>query len=139
MTPKFLVIHHSAVANRLNPDQFRAIDTYHRNKGWGGCGYHFVIVANGKVYAGRPENAVGAHCKEQGMNLKSLGICLTGDFDHDKPTDQQIFALRDLLKKLTKKYGISKNNIMFHRDYAPKTCPGKNMNRDVVRNLVTLK
>lgn len=138
MIPKNIIIHHSAVLNSKNSDQFRAIDNYHRGLGWGGCGYHFVIVPSGKVYVGRPEDQVGAHCYQKNMNYKSIGICLTGYFDYEKPTAQQIFSLRDLLRKLSVKYGIKKDSIWFHRDFAPKTCPGRNMDRGFVRSLIDI-
>jgi N-acetylmuramoyl-L-alanine amidase len=136
--PKNIIIHHSLVKNSLNKDQFSAICHYHEEKGWGKkTGYHYVIVANGKVYEGKKEEEAGCHCKENNMNLLSLGICLTGNFDLDEPTNPQIFALRDLLKKLTVKYRISSNNIFFHKDFATyKSCPGKNMDRNFIRNLV---
>jgi N-acetyl-anhydromuramyl-L-alanine amidase AmpD len=137
--PKNLIIHHSASLNSGNADQFKAIDNYHRSKGYGGCGYHYVIIPSGRIYGARAEDKVGAHCYQKGMNALSIGICLTGNFDVEKPTDKQIFALRDLMKGLTKKYSISKNNIWFHRDFAPKTCPGRNVDRGFVRNLVASK
>ncbi len=137
--PKNLIIHHSAVSNSKNSDQYRAIDNYHRGLGWGGIGYHYLIIPSGKIYGGRAEDKVGAHCYQKNMNYFSLGICLTGNFDIEKPTDKQIFALRDLMKGLTKKYSISKNNIWFHKDFAIKTCPGKNMDRGFIRNLVANK
>jgi len=137
--PKNLIIHHSAVSRYRNSCQYTAINNYHKNLGWGGIGYHYLIEPNGRIMAGREENIVGAHCCQKYMNFLSIGICLTGNLDTEKPTSAQIFALRDLLRKLTKKYKISKNNIWFHRDFAPKTCPGKNMDRGFVRSLVTNK
>ena len=69
-------------------------------------------------------------------NGQCIHICLDGNFDEEKPEPAQVFALRDLLKKLTKQYGIAKESIVFHRDYAPKTCPGKNVDINFIRSLV---
>lgn len=35
------------------------IDRYHRSIGWHGCGYHYVIPADGTIEAGRPEERMG--------------------------------------------------------------------------------
>jgi len=137
--PKNLILHHSAVSNSKNMDQYEAIKNYHISKGYGGIGYHYLIVPSGKIYGCRAEDKPGAHCYQKNMNYQSIGICLTGNFDKEKAFPAQIFALRDLLKGLTKKYKISKDNIWFHRDFAPKSCPGKNFDRGFVRDLVAKK
>ena len=136
MTPQYIIIHHTAVSRVLNKNQFDAVKRYHIGLGWGNIGYHYLIEPNGLCKKGRRDNEVGAHCKEKAMNFKSLGICLTGNFDIEKPTDKQIYVLRDLLQSLTSKFRISAFRIFFHRDYAPyKSCPGKNLDRGFVRNL----
>lgn len=137
MIPKFLIIHHTAVSRKLNGMQFDAVKRYHIGKGWGDIGYHFLIEPTGLIKIGRKESEVGAHCKEQSMNFKSLGICLTGNFDIEKPTNQQIFALRDLIRKLSKKYAITEPFICFHNQFATyKSCPGKNMSLPFVKSLL---
>lgn len=137
MIPKYIIIHHSAISRKKNENQFDAIVKYHKSLGWGNIGYHRVIEPNGRIRQGRAFNEIGAHCKEQGMNYQSLGICLTGNFDTESPTDRQIYSLRDELLFLTKKYKIIPARILFHRDLANyKSCPGLNLKRDSVRRLV---
>lgn len=36
----------------------------------------FFISKEGKIYRGRNENQCGSHCKQHGMNMKFIGICL---------------------------------------------------------------
>ena len=137
MRPKYIIIHHSAISREQNNAQFDAIVRYHKQLGWGNVGYHRIIEPSGQIRQGRAFNEIGAHCKEQGMNYQSLGICLTGNFDSEKPTNQQIFALRDELKARADQFKIPAKNILFHRDLARyKSCPGKNMSIDFVRSLV---
>lgn len=137
MKPEHIIIHHTAVSREKNAAQFDAVNRYHQSLGWGNIGYHFLIEPNGKVCAGRRTDEVGAHCKEQSMNYHSIGICLTGNFDIEKPTPPQIFALRDLLRRLCKEFNIRDCRIWFHTDFAHyKTCPGKNMDRGFVRSLL---
>ena len=48
-----IIIHHSA--SRGNEDA-ATIHRWHLSRGWAGIGYHFVILRNGEIQAGRPEN-----------------------------------------------------------------------------------
>lgn len=116
-----LVIHHSASANNLTADD---IHKEHINKGWSGIGYHFVITPDGAVYTGRPVNAVGANVENQNSHI--IGICLIGNFDvgSNKPTKQQLQALRELLAYLEKIKHFKK--VCGHRDLMATACPGKN-------------
>jgi N-acetyl-anhydromuramyl-L-alanine amidase AmpD len=101
------------------------IDSYHRSLGWIGCGYHYVIPTDGTIEPGRPEEMVGAHCKNH--NRHSIGVCYIGGLSKDgKPadtrTDAQRIALRNLLEQLHRRYPDAL--IVGHRDLDPqKECP----------------
>lgn len=143
MTPKYIVLHHSAVSIKGNNDQFEAINRTHKvrfnfpSELGLYVGYQYLIRSDGRVKQCRKDTEVGAHCREGFMNFKSIGICLEGNFDVDKPEPFQIFALRDLLRKLSKQYGIPKERVMFHRNYATyKSCPGKNVSQNFIRSLI---
>ncbi len=137
------MIHHSTVSYERNPDQFKANNNYHKAQ-WNFksslgfyLGYNYEIAKNGKVRQARADGETTASCYQKNMNDgRCIHVCLDGHFDNEKPQPAQIFALRDLLKRLTKKYNIKANNIIFHRDYAPKTCPGANLDIVFVRSLV---
>ena len=61
---KITLINVHCTANRAGSALRMAdIDRYHRSLGWKGCGYHYVIPIDGTIEAGRPEEVVGAHCK----------------------------------------------------------------------------
>ena len=138
MKPEFIIIHHSAVSRELNNHQFEAVKNYHKNLGWGDIGYHYFIEPNGKVCKGRIESKIGAHCRYAGMNIKSLGVCLTGNFMTETPRKEQIFALRDLLKAIVKRYEIKAKNILGHNETGAATlCPGKFIDMKFIRLLPT--
>lgn len=107
------------------------IDRWHRQRGWNGIGYHYVIRRNGALEFGRNENEAGAHC--MGHNKTSIGICLIGgikDGTKDVPvadyTKAQMETLKRLVQDLLVKY--PKANIKGHCDYEPKkTCPNFNV------------
>ena len=133
--PRNIVIHHSAVSREDNPEQFDAIDEYHKSKGWGGFGYHYLIEADGTLKHGRSESTAGAHTKESFMNYFSLGICLTGNFDVEEPTEEQKLALFNLIKSSQKKYDIPDKRIKPHRHYAKKSCWGSLLPDDIMNYL----
>jgi hypothetical protein len=56
------------------------------------------------------------------MNRKSIGICLTGNFDGTRPTPEQFSSLVDLIVSLRT---TNDWEIGFHNEYSLKTCPGK--------------
>lgn len=144
MKIKFLMVHHSAVSHQKNPDQFKANNNYHKAK-WHFksalgyyLGYNYEISAKSKVRQARKDGEQTAACYQNQMNDgRCIHICLDGNFNTEKTTPQQIYALRDLLRRLVKKYGIDKNNIIFHKDYAPTACPGSTMDINFIRSLVS--
>ena len=104
---KYLIVHHTATAR--DTTTFAAVKKYHISKGWGDIGYHYFITADGKIWPGRAENIVGAHASSSDMNFKSLGICLTGNFMDEVPTEAQLSSLKDLVIKLQTKYKLDSN------------------------------
>lgn len=131
--PRNIIIHHSKVSYEKNPDQHEAIDKYHKGKGWGMIGYHYTLSKDGKVKQGREENQTGAHCSQKLMNFRSIGICLSGDFDIEEPTQEQKLNLLNLIKKLQDKYRISDANVYPHRHFATyKSCWGSKLPDDIL-------
>ncbi len=141
--PSSIMIHHTAVSINKNPDQFKATNLYHQKK-WGVKsskgfynGYHYEIATNGKIRQARQDGEISVACWQKRMNDgRCLHICLDGNFDLEKPKAEQMYALRDLLRKLAKKYKIESNYIFFHRDFAHKSCPGINLNILFIQSLL---
>lgn len=98
------------------------IHQWHKNQGWSGIGYHFVVRKDGTIQRGRPEWAVGAH--STGSNSDSIGICVEGDYTKETMPNVQKKAVIELLVYLKKKYGFT--TVQGHRDVYPTTCPGNN-------------
>ena len=138
-----ICLHHSAISHTKNKDQFRATNNYHKGL-WNFksslgyyIGYTYQISSRGKVRKARRIGEKTAACYQNNMNNgECIHICLDGNFDTEKPTPAQIFALRDLLKELTKTHKIPKEKIYPHSRFAPKTCPGQNLDFGFIRGLV---
>lgn len=113
-----IILHHQAGKGQT----VKQIHEYHKNKlGWAGIGYHFFIDFNGNIFEGRPINTIGAHCN--GNNSKSIGICLEGDFRYDKPTNEQIKSLKELVSYIKEKYPSIGNRVLNHNDLYKTLCP----------------
>ncbi|TAN32716.1 N-acetylmuramoyl-L-alanine amidase [Patescibacteria group bacterium] len=142
--PLYIMLHHSAVSYDKNPDQFDANNNYHKAqwnfKGSLGfyLGYNYEISKTGLTRQARADGEVTAACYQKDMNDgRCIHICMDGHFDQEKPTPEQIEALRKLLKQKFEEHNIKRENLIFHRDYAPKTCPGSNLDIKNIRDLAT--
>ncbi len=101
------------------------IDRWHRERGFNGIGYHYVIYLDGTVNPGRSIERIGAHCI--GQNSNSIGICYIGGVTTDGKTPKdtrtpaQRKALRELVDTLRKKYPGA--TVHGHYEFANKACP----------------
>lgn len=104
------------------------IEKWHREKGYNGIGYHYVIGLNGEVWKGRDINLIGAHT--QGQNYNSIGICYVGGCDKamkpkDTRTASQKVALLNLVKELKTQFPTA--TIHGHNEFSAKACPSFNV------------
>ena len=115
-----VILHCSATPDDNQHDySAAAIDLWHKQRGWTGIGYHFVIRRSGKIEEGRDINKIGAHTK--GHNTDSIGVCYIGT---RRPTKEQIEAFLILFKKLRDEYKIEANNWFGHYEFnGHKECP----------------
>lgn len=115
---KYIVIHASATKEGKFFDS-EDIDNWHKEKGWSGIGYHYVVLLDGMIEKGRKDEKKGAHVK--GYNKNSIGVCYIGGLDKngkpkDTRTDLQKESLAELLKRL--KWIYPKAEIVGHRDFS---------------------
>lgn len=128
MIPTHIVIHHSLTADGKVVDT-QAIRRYHmETNGWKDIGYHSLIeLINNRyeVLLGRMWTEDGAHCKENGMNRCSLGICVVGNFDQTDVPEEAFKLLVRLVNSMQQIYNIPVANVKRHSEYATyKSCPG---------------
>jgi len=122
----YIVVHCSATRRGHDFDVFD-INRWHKDRGWSGCGYHYVLNLDGSVSIGRGVDYSGAHVR--GHNSDSIGICLIGGLDESRNpkensfTNAQMLFLRELLDELKKLYPDAE--ILGHRDFkgVRKACP----------------
>ena len=138
---KWIVIHHSATPT----GGAVAFDKMHRSKGWDELGYHFVIgngtdTRDGQVEVGGrwPRQKWGAHAKtpDNRYNDFGIGVCLVGNFDLNRPSDEQVRSLSKLVAYLMRTYHIPAERVVGHGDTGRATeCPGRMLNLAQVRRL----
>lgn len=118
-----IFIHCSATPPDMHVDA-DLIDNWHKERGWSGCGYHYVIKRDGQIELGRPIEKIGAHVK--GYNKSSVGICYCGGVNKEmkeednrtEPQKKSLILLLSYLKNL-----FPKSIIHGHRDFSAKFCP----------------
>ena len=119
-----IIIHCSATPEGKN-FTVKQIDACHRQRGFNGIGYHFVIYLDGSIHVGRALTKAGAHCK--GHNAHSIGVCYIGGVatdgktPKDTRTDAQKASLVKLITELRQQFPNA--SVHGHREFANKACP----------------
>lgn len=120
-----LIIIHCSAVRPWQQSSAKIIDEWHKEKGWKGIGYHYVVRRDGSIELGRPLEQPGSHCV--GHNRYSIGICYEGGLDAagkevDTRTPEQRVTLRELVTKLHQRF--PKAVIVGHHDLNhSKCCP----------------
>ena len=141
IVPTGIVVHHTAIipGEKQLPRSQAEIDVYHQSRGFEitcfghiyHVAYHYLILSDGTVQAGRPERCEGAHA--EGYN-SYLGISVVGDFSSKdnprgekgpaRPSEQQMASLVELCRRLKDRYRIPLQHIVRHSDISSTRCPG---------------
>lgn len=115
--PKLIVWHHS-----VGTGSAQAVHRIHVGIGDSGIGYHYYVRKDGRIYRGRPEWAMGAHCY---MHNDELGVCAEGSYHITKVMPaKQLAALQWLHDDISRRYkGIGDCR---HKDMPDNrtACPG---------------
>ena len=131
---RYIVVHNSGTRQ----GNAKIFDYYHRHtRGMpNGLAYHFVIgngssSGDGEIEIGNrwTRQLDGGHVHSDYLNSISLGICLVGDFNRDKPTPAQLAALDELIRYLRIRVGKYDGRVAIvkahkHINPVPTDCPG---------------
>lgn len=144
----WLVIHHSSFEEPPGPSGLKA---YHQEVyGWADVGYHFIIAADGTIYEGRNLWFMGAHAgqtkeanrgvleaRKRGKSIDegrkldpdygAIGIVLDGAFFDMAPNVAQQNSLRMLVSALQKRFGISWDHVVSHREVKEKAVEARHL------------
>ena len=139
--PKRIIIHHSATKDS-GTVSWGAIRRYHvETNGWRDIGYHAGIEQvddHFEIQTGIDPLTIGIHTK--GHNANTLGFCFVGDYDAVAPSHEMLeMAVDKVLLPWCIRFGVTVANVRGHRDYSPKTCPGRLFNMDELREMIRVR
>ena len=122
-----VTIHHAGdLEGTLGPAQFRSWQSWHHHLGWPDLAYHFIVGRDGRVYEGRPYEAVGDTTTEYDPTGHFL-IVVEGNFNEGLPSAEQLELTAQLIAWAALQFGVSFDSLAGHRDHAATTCPGDNL------------
>jgi hypothetical protein len=136
------VIHHGGPVGKPRMTKSAAAETcrswqsYHMDSnGWNDIGYHFLVDGLGRIYLGRPSDAMGAHVLNQNSNRVGINFMQDGRYYGltlgQKRTLKKLFkyphhklalpALKDLARHPGDRWGV-----FGHREVPGQSteCPG---------------
>jgi len=144
-----IIVHHfwSPNAREWRPggDTLRSIDAYHREKGYGGIGYHYVVGPDYTVWRCRPLTKIGAHTA--GQNTGSIGVAYGANFGsrahdkgrpHDVPRECGYEIGIDVVARLVRQFHLDVDDVHFHGEYSTKSCPGDEWNIPAVERVMVI-
>lgn len=99
-------------------------------KGWQDIGQHFSAAPDGLMWDGRSLELDPAGIT--GHNDGGIMFEMIGDFDigQEQLDGKQLYAITKAVAVLLKKFNLTYKDIVFHREYAAKTCPGTGINKE---------
>lgn len=118
-----LVIHHTWRPTRESWAGERTIlglKRYYEGKEWK-VGPHLFIAEDG-IWLFTPMRKDGIHAGS--LNPRSIGIEVVGDYNSEKWSGQTKINTLGAIKALMERLNLTENEIFFHRDVSPKSCPG---------------
>ncbi len=145
-----LVVHHF-----WQPDarRWRGLTTlesvrdYHvRVRGFSDIAYHVIIAPDDTIWLGRPIERAGGHTR--GQNARSVGVVYAANFGSrredrargltpDEPARCGYDTGVRACAALCRRFRLDEEGVFFHRDFAPKSCPGDRLHRSAFRADVT--
>ncbi len=133
-----IVVHHSVMNQGMSRNvAMPGILAAHKKNGLaydGMIAYHHVIGDNWEA-PGRPIETIGYHAGKWSVNVKSIAVCMMGNFEHDKLTSYQQDRLRNRLQYWSDLYRLDFSAVTRHKDHSATACPGKNLSKTVLKNL----
>ncbi|WP_163970412.1 peptidoglycan recognition protein family protein [Oceanobacillus halotolerans] len=119
-----IAIHHSLTKQDAGGSNARGYARYHVDThDWPSIGYHYVIEPDGTVKFCNDIETRAYHVGD--YNNEAVGVCLTGDFRTEEPTEAQKESLRQLVSALQQDFTHLKH-VKGHNEFSGyewKQCP----------------
>lgn len=136
-----ITIHHTGVAQKVGfpiEKKLQNLQTFSQSESklasgkmkpaWIDVPYHFYISVDGKIAEGRPIT-IASDTNTEYDPTNHATIVVEGNFETDRPTDEQLAALRAMTAWLSVEYQVPASRIKVHNDFAKTACPGVNLKK----------
>lgn len=125
------IIVHCTATREGAPVSLDTVRRWHLERGWSDIGYHYLILLDGTIEVGRPEERQGAHVR--GHNRNSIGVSYVGGVDRnlkakDTRTQDQKDSLHNLLSNLMASYEDA--TLHGHNEFSNKACPSFDVSKE---------
>lgn len=125
------IIVHCTATREGAPVSLDTVRRWHLERGWSDIGYHYLILLDGTIERGRPEEKQGAHVR--GHNKDSIGVSYVGGVDRnldakDTRTQDQKDSLHNLLSNLMSSYEDA--TLHGHNEFSNKACPSFDVSKE---------
>ncbi len=129
------IIVHCAATPEGKYFDVRDVTAWHKQRGWGRCGYHFIVLLDGTIQEGCPVGQEGIHTKRHNKGTIGIsyigGVSKDGKVAKDTRNKAQRAGLIGLVMALKAKHGIAKP-VSGHNQYAQKACPSFSVPNDAL-------
>jgi N-acetylmuramoyl-L-alanine amidase len=116
-----VILHHSAVPPSVGADRIARYQVDEQK--WPGIGFHFFVLADGRLQQTQPLEVVSNQAGDVG-NRTGVGVCLAGNFTDQPPPEAQLSATANLVAWLLDELDLALEAIHGHSDYVNTQCPG---------------
>lgn len=144
--PEYLITHHGADARLLTLDEmFRIYQDTHfeslykrynqpRSSGeYPDIAYHILVGTDGWAYA-RNLDLEGYHASNYPVNMNSIAICISGNYDTQTLSPQMEMYYREAVATIRKQIPSLKY-CNGHRAYSSKSCPGGTITDEFIKEV----
>jgi hypothetical protein len=117
-----------------------------RVRGFSDIAYHVIMGPDETIWLGRLIERAGGHTR--GQNARSIGVAYAANFGSEREDRAKGLTPDDpapcgyhtgvrVCAALARRFGLDEDDVFFHRDFAPKSCPGDRLDRAQFRADVT--
>lgn len=124
-----IVVHHPVMDKESTANDVAKIHVKGNN--WAGIGYHWGIDYKGGYEIYNTIETLSYHVR--GSNTVSLAILCKGNFEKERPTEEMLVALDNLIESLKKSYLIKEVTIHKRMPKAATKCPGKYLEEALIK------
>ena len=116
-----IVVHHTVTPGDFPPERLAQLMV---QRGLPGITYHYLVSANGTVYATQPLEAQVSQTGKADVNADGIAVALAGDFTNTVPPDPQMASTALLIADLLDRFHLPVSAVLGAREVSQTASPG---------------